>query len=93
MNNNNGIQSTDSDIEVTQVEKPHRPRGFAAMSKDRVREIASKGGKSAHLAGTAHVWTPEQARIAGKRGGIAPHKSRGKKIIINETISPSVKAA
>lgn len=44
-------------------------RGFASMDKDKRREIASKGGKAAHAKGTAHEYTPEKAREAGKKGG------------------------
>ncbi len=46
-----------------------KPRGFAAMSKERQREIASKGGKAAHVHGAAHEFTPEEARAAGRTGG------------------------
>jgi uncharacterized protein len=44
-----------------------RPRGFAAMTPERQREIASLGGKSAHAKGTAHEFTSEEARAAGKK--------------------------
>ncbi|MES2325446.1 MAG: KGG domain-containing protein [Pseudomonadota bacterium] len=40
-------------------------RGFASMDPDRQREIASEGGKAAHEKGTAHEFTPEEARRAG----------------------------
>jgi len=40
------------------------------MDRERQREIASKGGKAAHKAGTAHTWTPEEARAAGRLGGL-----------------------
>lgn len=53
-------------------------RGFAAMDPEKVKAIASKGGKAAHACGTAHVFTSEEAQRAGKKGGTAPHKSRGK---------------
>lgn len=46
-----------------------RPRGFAAISKERVQEIASKGGKAAHAAGTAHRFSHDEAVAAGKKGG------------------------
>jgi uncharacterized protein len=46
-------------------------RGFASMDRNRQREIASKGGKLAHLRGQAHEWTPEEAREAGRKGGTA----------------------
>ena len=44
-------------------------RGFASMDKDRQREIASRGGKAAHEKGTAHEFTSEEAREAGRKGG------------------------
>jgi general stress protein YciG len=46
-------------------------RGFASMSKDKQRQIASKGGRAAHMKGTAHKWTSEEARKAGQKGGRA----------------------
>jgi uncharacterized protein len=53
-------------------EKPKKKRrGFAAMSAEKQREIASKGGKSAHAKGTAHQFTSEEAREAGTKGGKA----------------------
>jgi general stress protein YciG len=48
-------------------------RGFASMDAAKQREIASKGGKAAHLKGTAHEFTPEEARAAGRKGGQAAH--------------------
>jgi general stress protein YciG len=49
-------------------------RGFAAMDAAKQREIASKGGKVAHEKGTAHEFTPEEARQAGSKGGEAAHE-------------------
>jgi general stress protein YciG len=49
-------------------------RGFASMSKDKQREIASKGGQAAHKKGTAHKWTSAEARLAGRKGGRARQK-------------------
>ena len=46
-------------------------RGFASMDGTRQREIASLGGKAAHAKGTAHEWSREQARAAGRKGGLA----------------------
>jgi general stress protein YciG len=46
-----------------------RGRGFASMSPEKKREIASKGGKAAHALGTAHKWTSEEAQAAGRKGG------------------------
>jgi general stress protein YciG len=51
-------------------------RGFASMDPAKQREIASKGGKAAHQKGTAHEWTSEEARDAGRKGGIASHRRR-----------------
>jgi len=46
-----------------------RKRGFAAMNQDQQRAIASKGGRAAHRKGTAHQFSPEEARKAGYLGG------------------------
>src|SRR5260370_19543098 len=51
-------------------------RGFASMDRAKQREIASNGGKAAHQKGTAHEWTSEEARDAGRKGGIASHQRR-----------------
>ena len=45
-----------------------RARGLAAMSPEKRREIASKGGRTSQARGTAHQWTPEEASAAGKKG-------------------------
>ena len=58
--------------------KAKRPRGFAAMDRKQVSEIARKGGKAAHSAGTAHEFTSEEARVAGRKGGRATHAKRRK---------------
>jgi uncharacterized protein len=46
------------------------------MDRAKQREIASKGGRAAHQKGTAHEWTPEEAREAGRKGGIATHQRK-----------------
>jgi uncharacterized protein len=51
-------------------------RGFASMDEDKQREIASKGGHAAHEKGTAHEFTPEEAREAGRKGGEAVSQDR-----------------
>jgi general stress protein YciG len=51
-----------------------RGRGFASMSRDKQRQIASKGGRAAHMKGTAHKWTSDEARAAGRKGGRARQK-------------------
>jgi uncharacterized protein len=44
-------------------------RGFASMDRERQREIARKGGRAAHARGTAHEFTSDEARAAGRKGG------------------------
>jgi general stress protein YciG len=44
-------------------------RGFASMERTRQREIARKGGRAAHEKKTAHQFTAEEARAAGRKGG------------------------
>ncbi|HXG57857.1 MAG TPA: KGG domain-containing protein [Thermoanaerobaculia bacterium] len=51
-------------------------RGFASMDPAKQREIASKGGRAAHAKGTAHEFTPEEARVAGRKGGEAVSRDR-----------------
>ena len=51
-------------------------RGFAAMDPEQQRQIASKGGQAAHEQGRAHEFTPEEARIAGRKGGEAVSQNR-----------------
>jgi general stress protein YciG len=56
-------------------------RGFASMSPEKQREIASKGGRAAHQKGTAHEWTSEEARQAGRKGGQVSRGGRGRLIV------------
>lgn len=51
-------------------------RGFASMDPDRQREIASKGGRAAHAKGTAHEWSRDEARTAGRKGGEVVSRDR-----------------
>ncbi|HEY3055651.1 MAG TPA: KGG domain-containing protein [Thermoanaerobaculia bacterium] len=51
-------------------------RGFASMDPSKQREIASKGGKAAHAKGTAHEFTSDEARVAGRKGGEAVSRDR-----------------
>lgn len=55
----------------------HR-RGFGSMGVEKRREICAKGGKAAHLKGTAHEWSREEARAAGRKGGQASRGGKGK---------------
>jgi len=51
-------------------------RGFASMDPERQRQIAREGGKAAHVKGTAHEFSSEEARNAGRKGGEAVSKNR-----------------
>ena len=53
-------------------------RGFASMSPEKQREIASNGGRAAHTKCTAHEWTSEEARSAGRKGGQISRGGRGR---------------
>jgi len=46
------------------------------MDPDKQRSIASKGGKAAHAKGTAHEFTPDEAREAGRKGGMVVSQNR-----------------
>lgn len=46
-------------------------RGFASLSAERRREIASMGGKTAHKYGKAHQFTSEEAKAAGRKSAQA----------------------
>ena len=65
-------------------------RGFASMSPEKQREIASKGGRAAHQKGTAHEWTSEEARSAGRKGGQISRGGRGRLVESpSEAIGPA----
>ncbi len=54
------------------------------MSPEKQREIASKGGRAAHQKGTAHEWTSEEARQAGRKGGQVSRGGRGRLIVASD---------
>ena len=51
-------------------------RGFASMDQSKQKEIASKGGRAAHAKGTAHEFDSNEARAAGRKGGMAVSRNR-----------------
>jgi general stress protein YciG len=53
-----------------------RGRGFASMDAEKQRSIASLGGRAAHRLGTAHEFSSEEAREAGRKGGEAVSANR-----------------
>jgi general stress protein YciG len=69
-------ESTGPTRRSTKGAKERKRSGFGAMDPARVREIARRGGKAAHAAGTAHEFTSEEARAAGRKGGYAASRSR-----------------
>lgn len=56
---------------MEQAKKKYPTRGFASMDPERQRQIASEGGKAAHMKGTGHEFTSDEAREAGRKGGLA----------------------
>jgi uncharacterized protein len=81
----------DADTTAAETPRAEKRRGFAAMDPKLVREIARKGGKAAHMVGTAHEFTCEEARIAGRAGGKAVHaKRRAAASESNSSASPDV---
>ena len=51
-------------------------QGFASMDPEKQRKIASAGGKAAHEHGGAHEFTPDEAREAGRKGGVSVSRDR-----------------
>lgn len=49
-------------------------RGFASMDPTEQRRIASQGGKASHASGQGHKWTAEEAREAGRKGGLTSRR-------------------
>jgi general stress protein YciG len=58
--------------------------GFASMSPERRREIASKGGKACHENGNAYHWTHATAQEAGRKGGTKSR--RGKRTVTDAQV-------
>jgi uncharacterized protein len=73
-NRTNSEENQGQREQTSGTERKRSNRGFAAMSPERQREIASKGGRAAHEQGVAHQWNSDEARQAGRKGGM---NSRG----------------
>jgi general stress protein YciG len=72
--------------------KPRKPRGFAALSAERRREIARQGGRASQAKGTAHQFTQEEAVVAGKKGGqIAQSRGTAHRCTSQEAIAAARK--
>ena len=63
------MEETRNQVVVSTNGKEKSNRGFAAMSMEKQKEIARKGGRAAHEQGVAHEWNSDEARMAGKKGG------------------------
>ena len=75
----NSVDAEATDASDRQEEAPlssKHPRGFAAMSPEKQREVARRGGRAAHERGTAHEFSLDEAREAGRRGGLAVARDR-----------------
>jgi uncharacterized protein len=46
------------------------------MDPEKQREIASRGGRAAHERGTAHEFSADEAREAGRKGGETVSRDR-----------------
>ena len=87
--NNNPAVPVDGEQPVRRKER----RGFASMSPEKQREIASKGGRAAHTKGTAHEWTSEEARSAGRKGGMISRGGRGRLVSDSNSNEPNSSAS
>ncbi len=54
-------------------------RGFAAMSPETQRRIASEGGKASHASGRGHRFSADEARDAGRKGGLVSRRGKTNK--------------
>lgn len=63
---------------MTKDVSTNKPRGFARMDRERLREVASAGGRAAHAKGAAHRFNTQEAKAAGKKGGIAISADRAR---------------
>lgn len=68
-------------------------RGFASMDPAKQREIASRGGRAAHAKGTAHQWSADEAREAGRKGGVSVSRDRAHMSTIGREGGESRRAA
>ena len=68
------------DERVVTGEKPKGKQGFASMDRDRVKAIASKGGRAIHRLGLAHQWTSQTAAAAGRKGAKRSAEVRKKSV-------------
>jgi uncharacterized protein len=69
--------TTEIDNQQPGNEKPQRRgRGFASMSPEEQRQIASVGGRASQASGNAHRFDSAEAREAGRKGGRVVSQNR-----------------
>ena len=56
--------------------KPPRRGLFREMDPEKQRQIASQGGKASHEQRVGHEWTAEEAREAGRKGGLSTQRRK-----------------
>jgi general stress protein YciG len=62
-------------------------RGFASMDRLKQREIVRMGGRAAPVKGTAHEWSSEEARDAGRKGGMASRRRKHQQETAHESVA------
>jgi general stress protein YciG len=73
---NRGFDNDQQEVTNSSSNGRKSNRGFAAMSSERQKQIASEGGRAAHKLGVAHEWNSDEARKAGKKGGQIVSRNR-----------------
>lgn len=66
-------------MDATAMPEVPRKKGFALMSPDRLRAVSRSGGKRAQALGRAHSFSAQEAREAGRKGGLASAAVRAAK--------------
>lgn len=69
-------------------------KGFAWLKEHdpaRLREICSRGGRNAHRNGTAHEWTVDEARVAGRKGGVHSQRTRAAQRITTQEVQTNAR--
>jgi hypothetical protein len=66
-------------------------RGFASMTSEQRKQIASMGGRAAHALGTAHRFSSAEASVAGRKGGLSRRRTEVQPIdaaLLDGVVSP-----
>lgn len=80
----------ENDFEMSDYLPKKGTQGFASMDAELQREIASKGGKKAHEYGSAHEWDADEARDAGRKGGLASAEAKRRRKLADASPAPSL---